>query len=113
MLCPRYDHGGTFTLTTAFGASASLNFNGTSVWIYGARRDNHAPFNSTIDGRNYFDDGYSSVNLFRTVLFPATQLDGGTLHTVSIMDSVVDVNRPYLDIDSVCFGSVSIFCFLP
>jgi len=101
-------------LTTAFGASASLTFNGTAIWIYGARRDNHARFNTTLDGTAYFDDGYSSVNLFQEVLFAGLQLDSGTLHTVSIVDSVVDANRPYLDIDSVCIGSGPIlFYFVP
>ena len=100
--CPRYDHNGTFTLTTVFGASASLNFNGTAVWIYGAKRDNHGPYNTTLDGSPFYDNGYSSTNIFQQVLFPGLGLSNATLHTVSIADSPTTANDPYLDIDSVC-----------
>jgi hypothetical protein len=90
-----------------------LTFNGTAVWIYGARRDNHAQFNTTLDGMTYFGNGYSSVNLFQQVLFPGLELDNGTLHEVSIVDWVVDADRPYLDIDSVCFCfGLVLFCLL-
>ena len=102
---PRYDHNGTFTLTTQFGATASVTFNGTGVWIYGAKRGNHAPYNTTLDGRTFFDDGYSSTDKFQQVLFSGPGLDSGT-HTVSIVDSVVDAERPYLDIDSVRLGLI-------
>lgn len=101
-LCSSYDHNGTFTLTTVFGASASLSFNGTAVWIYGAKRNNYAPFNTTFDGTIYYDNAYSSINLFQQVLFARTNRTN-TLHTVSIADSVEDPNDPYLDIDSVRF----------
>ena len=102
--CPRYDNNGTFTLTTVFGASASLDFNGTAVWIYGAKRDNHAPFNTTLDGKTYYDTGYSTKNLFQQVLFPGLELSNAILHNVSIVDSVTNADDPYLDIDSVCLG---------
>ena len=104
--CPRYDNNGTFTLTTTFGASASLTFNGTAVWIYGAKRDNHAPFNTTLDGKTYYDTGYSAKNLFQQVLFPGLELSNAILHNVSIVDSVTNAEDPYLDIDSVCLGLV-------
>ena len=101
----RYDHNGTFTLTTQFGASASVTFNGTAVWIYGARRGNHAPYNTTLDGKTFFDDGYSSVDEFQQVLFSGAGLGGGS-HAVTIVDSVVDAGRPYLDVDSVCMNGL-------
>lgn len=107
---PRYNHG-TFTLTTQFGASASITFNGTGVWIYGAKRGNHAPYNTTLDGRTVFNDGYSSVDMFQQVLFAGDGLDPGT-HTVSIADSVVDAEKPYLDIDSVCLFSPGAYCIV-
>ena len=89
-------------MTTQFGASASVTFNGTAVWIYGARRNNHGPFNTTLDGMTYYDNGYSSVNLFQQVLFPWVGNGSEEFHTVSIADSPVDTTKPYLDIDWVC-----------
>ncbi|KAF9653279.1 hypothetical protein BDM02DRAFT_3087395 [Thelephora ganbajun] len=97
-----YDHNGTFTLTTQFGASASMTFNGTGVWIYGAKRDNHGPYNTTLDGRTSSDTGYSSINLLQRVLFSGTGLASGN-HTVSIVNSLVDNSKPYLDIDSIVY----------
>lgn len=82
-----------------------MTFNGTAVWIYGAKRDNHGPYNTTLDGRTFFDNGYSSVNIFGQVLFSAVGLASGS-HTVSIVNSLVDTEKPYLDIDSVRLGLV-------
>lgn len=88
-------------MTTTFGASASLSFNGTGVWIYGAKRSNHGPYNVTLDGTTYFDNGYYDGQVFQQILFSAVGLDGTTPHLVTIANSRVDAIRPYLDIDSV------------
>jgi len=82
-----------------------VTFNGTGVWIYGAKRDNHGKYNASLDGNPFFDDGYSSVNIFRQVLFPGPGLASGT-HTVSVMNSFEDTAKPYLDIDSVSLSLV-------
>jgi hypothetical protein len=37
----RYSNGGTFTLCNTLGGSATFTFNGTQVYVYGAKRDNH------------------------------------------------------------------------
>ena len=97
----RYDNNGTFTLTTVYGATATLTFNGTGVWIYGAKRGNHGPYNTTLDGSVSTDDGFFDGDLFQQVLFSAMELDGTTPHTVSITNSPTDTEGPYLDIDSV------------
>ena len=105
----RYSNG-TFTLTTQFGASASVTFNGTDVWIFGAKRGNHAPYNTTLDGSQSNDNGYSSVDRFQQVLFHQPNLTSGS-HTVSIADSVQDSGKPYLDIDWVRLGLASFVSF--
>ena len=96
----RYDHD-SFTLTTKYGASASLTFNGTAIWIYGAKRDNHGPYNITLDGKVFTDNGFYDGQIFNEVLFSAVELTGTKPHTVSIINSLKDPKRPYLDIDSV------------
>ena len=88
-------------MTSTFGASATLTFNGTAVWIYGAMRSNHGFYNVTLDGQMYQDNGYYGSDIFQQVLFAASGLDGTTPHTVSIMNSPTDSIRRFLDVDSV------------
>jgi hypothetical protein len=101
MIAVSYSNNGTFTVTTTYGASASLTFNGTAVWIYGAKRANHGPYNITLDGQTYRDDGFYGGQAFQQVLFSAVGLNGTKPHTVSIVNSHTDAARPYLDIDLV------------
>ena len=100
----RYTDNGTFTLTTTYGASASFTFNGPAVWIFGAKRSNHGPYNITLDGQVYEDDGFYDGQAFQQVLFSAVGLDNAKTHTVEIINSYTDSTKPYLDIDSVSFG---------
>lgn len=97
----RYDNNGTFTLTTDYGASATLTFNGTTIWVYGAKRGNHGPYNVTLDGKVFTDDGFYDGQAFQQLLFSAVELDATKPHTVSITNSFTDSDRPFLDIDSV------------
>ena len=108
----RYSNG-TFTLTEQFNASASLAFNGTSVWIYGSTGPTQATsFNGTIDGLTYNDTAYSATPLFQQVLFAATGRSIGN-HLVTIVDNVHDLAQSYLDVDYVSVRSCSrLFFFL-
>ncbi|KAF9793502.1 hypothetical protein BJ322DRAFT_1035054 [Thelephora terrestris] len=99
-----YTNNGTYTLTATYGASASLTFNGTAIWIYGARRSTHGQYNISLDGQlSYYDDGYSGSPLFQQVLFAAVGLDGTKPHTVSIINAYTDPVAPYLDVDSIVY----------
>lgn len=51
-LYPSYSNDGTFTLTNAASATAIFEFNGTGVWLYGAKRPNHGTYSVTLDGVN-------------------------------------------------------------
>lgn len=88
-------------MTTTYGASTTLTFNGTAIWIYGAKRENHGPYSTTLDGSVFTDDGYYDGRLFQQVLFSAVGLDGTVPHTVSITNMPTNDSRPYLDVDSV------------
>lgn len=52
ILNPSYSNGGTFTLTNATSATATFEFNGTGVWLYGAKRPNHGTYSVLMDGEN-------------------------------------------------------------
>ena len=98
----RYDNNGTWRFTRELGAFAAFYFKGTSVWIYGAKRDNHGEYTVELDTQPYPPiDGFSDVGLFQQVLFSAVELDNTRSHLVMIQNTYTDVARPYLDIDSV------------
>ncbi|KAJ8462101.1 hypothetical protein ONZ45_g18058 [Pleurotus djamor] len=93
----RYSNGGTFTLTTNASASASFDFNGTAVWIFGAKRFNH-------DGAVQTFDGLAIPPEFQVPLFAASQLQPGP-HSVTITNRRTEDNKPFLDIDFITWTS--------
>lgn len=40
----------TFHATQELGAAAKFTFNGTGIYLFGARRDNHGQYGVSIDG---------------------------------------------------------------
>ena len=81
----RYSNNGALTLTATHGAYATLTFNGTAVWIYGAKRGNHGPYDITLDGNDSEYDDYDS-DISQQALFSVVGLDA---------------TRPYFGIDFV------------
>ncbi|KAJ6524014.1 hypothetical protein B0H19DRAFT_880169, partial [Mycena capillaripes] len=88
---------GTFTLCNTLGSSATFTFNGTQVFVYGAKRDNHGPYSITLDGSTTTFDGFSRTALW-TTLFVSDALTQG-LHTVTVTNQMRNPNNAYLDID--------------
>ncbi|KAJ7828794.1 hypothetical protein B0H14DRAFT_2366990 [Mycena olivaceomarginata] len=89
--------GGTFTLCNTLGGSATFTFNGTQVYVYGAKRDNHGPYSITLDGTTTTFDGFSETALW-TTLFVSDLLAQG-LHTVTVTNQMRNSTSAYLDID--------------
>ncbi|KAJ6526622.1 hypothetical protein DFH09DRAFT_1328465 [Mycena vulgaris] len=102
-LASSYSNGGTFTLCTTQGSSATFTFNGTQVYVFGAKRENHSPYTVTLDGTATPFDGFSSVPIFST-LFVSNVLPQG-LHTVTITNELTDTTKPFLDIDFITWTS--------
>ncbi|KAJ7120175.1 hypothetical protein C8R44DRAFT_541939, partial [Mycena epipterygia] len=88
---------GTFTVCNTKGCSATFSFNGTQVWIYGSKRDNHGPYSVKMDGNTMEYDGFSADDEY-TSLFDSGSLKQGQ-HTVVITNIMKDTKRPYIDID--------------
>ena len=82
-------------------ASASLVFKGTSVWVYGAKRNISGKYEIGLDGQYVTLDGFSDVGLFQQVLFSAVDLNGSEWHSLSIVDRDTGTAGLYLDVDSV------------
>ena len=85
-----------------------MTFNGTAVWIYGAKGDNQGLYNVTLDDKTYYEDGYSSVYYYNSgqVLFFSGVGLASRLHSLFIVNLITDTAKPYLDIDSVSLGLV-------
>ncbi|KAJ6562356.1 hypothetical protein B0H19DRAFT_943191 [Mycena capillaripes] len=97
--------GGTFTLSTTKGSSASFTFTGTQVWVYGAKRSNHGPYTVTIDKTTQQFDGFSAKDNF-TAIFDSGSLSSGQ-HTVVITNNENDAKKSFLDIDYITWSTDS------
>ena len=106
----RYDNNGTWRFTDSLSALAGFSFKGTSVWIYGAKRNNHGGYSIGFDGQEYPPDdgqdyprfdGFNDGGLFQQVLFSAVELDNTEWHSLYILNAYLDPARPYLDVDLV------------
>ncbi|KAJ7145792.1 hypothetical protein C8R44DRAFT_689877 [Mycena epipterygia] len=94
-----YSNNGTFTLCTTQGSSASYIFNGTQVYVFGAKRENHGPYSVNLDGISTPFNGFSADAIFGT-LFVSDVLKQG-LHTVTVTNELNDTTKPFLDIDFI------------
>ena len=94
---------GTFTLSVETGANATFSFNGTAIWLFGAKRFNHGLYNITLDGQTTTMNGYSpGTGIFQTPLFTQTHLTN-TLHTITLTNAGLNSNpfSNFLDLDYV------------
>ncbi|THG98734.1 hypothetical protein EW026_g3508 [Hermanssonia centrifuga] len=80
---------GTFHATQEYGASATLVFNGSAVYIFGARRDNHDYYTTTLDGMSTTG---------------ATNL-GGQQHRLVLTNTFTTPADPWVDIDYMVITS--------
>ncbi|KAJ6476281.1 hypothetical protein C8R45DRAFT_753943, partial [Mycena sanguinolenta] len=98
-----YSNGGTFTLCTTQGSSATFTFNGTQVFVNGAKRSNHGPYSITLDGTQTTFQGFSADAVFGP-LFVSDVLPQG-LHTVTLTNQVTNASLPFLDLDFITWTS--------
>ncbi|KAJ7746266.1 hypothetical protein B0H16DRAFT_1321151 [Mycena metata] len=94
----------TLTLCSTQGSYATFTFNGTAIWIFGAKRPNHGPYSVALDNIVTFYDGYADPEIFQTPLF-ATQNLADTTHTVIITNQETNANVFFLDIDFITWTS--------
>lgn len=94
---------GTFTINDVTNGTAWFSFNGTGVWVYGAKRSNHYTYNVQLDGNTYGPyDGYSPTQNFLQVLFNSTGLTQG-MHNLTLTNTAT--NSSYVDIDLIVWQS--------
>jgi hypothetical protein len=82
----------------AQNSSANFSFNGTGVYLYGAKRSNHGAYAVSLDGQITSGNGSSpNAELFEQLLFSAVDLPYGT-HELVLTNTAAP---QYLDLDSV------------
>jgi hypothetical protein len=90
--------GSSFRTTSAQGAAASFDFNGTGVWLFGARNSTYGDYIISVDGQVVSQgNAGSSTAQFQTALGGTSGLPMGK-HTVVLTNSGSGV-----DLDSVVF----------
>ncbi|KAI4527471.1 hypothetical protein K525DRAFT_264179 [Schizophyllum commune Loenen D] len=95
-----YSDGGTFTVTQTAGTRASFTFNGTNVYVYGAKRFNHGAYSVELDGIKNNYNGSSDEELFQQLLFSSGPLEGNGPHTLYLQcDGSGDYG--WLDLDYI------------
>lgn len=94
---------GTFTTNNVTNGAVSFSFNGTGVWIYGAKRSNHNTFTVQLDGATYGPyTGYYPTQEFMQVLFNQTGLTQG-MHNLTLTNT--GTGNTYVDIDIIVWQS--------
>lgn len=88
---------GTFTTNNVTDGSVTFNFNGTTVWIYGANRPNHGSYTVEVDGATYPAYDGAGNNLFQQPLFNTSLSQA--MHTVKLTNTAS--GSLYVDIDMV------------
>ncbi|KAI6099323.1 hypothetical protein EDD16DRAFT_1764929 [Pisolithus croceorrhizus] len=94
---------GTFSTNTVPNGAAWFSFNGTGVWVYGAKRSNHNNYTIQLDGTTYGPfSGYYPTQEFLQVLFSQTGLTQG-MHNLTLTNTAT--NDSYVDIDLIVWQS--------
>ncbi|KAJ7470798.1 hypothetical protein FB451DRAFT_1368038 [Mycena latifolia] len=91
---------GTFTLSDTQGSYATFTFNGTAIWVYGAKRPNHGTYSVALDNNITVNDGFSSDSIIQTPLFMATNL-ADTTHSMTITNQETNASLAFLDLDFI------------
>jgi hypothetical protein len=111
----------TFHATQMQGASMTLQFFGTAIYVAGAKRGNHVSdpahfldvlyrtfafqdqFTATVDDNASIRNSFApDPGLYKQILFSQTGLES-TYHTLVMTDTFTRNDRPFLDIDYVEF----------
>ncbi|KAI0783846.1 hypothetical protein BC629DRAFT_529054 [Irpex lacteus] len=95
----------TFHATNASDATATVTFNGSAVYLYGAFRGNHDVYRVTLDGDNTFRNGRSNgSDEFQQVMFSATGLSRDQ-HELVLKNNYTTTIPSYVDVDYVVITS--------
>ncbi|KAG9316491.1 hypothetical protein JVU11DRAFT_2532 [Chiua virens] len=89
---------GTFTVNSVTDATATFNFNGTQIWLYGAHRGNHGTYTIQLDSASYPNLNGGGADAFQQSLFNTSISQGS--HTLKLINTGSG-NTSDVDIDLV------------
>ncbi|KAG0701367.1 hypothetical protein DFH29DRAFT_990137 [Suillus ampliporus] len=92
---------GTSQRSNVVGSVAKFSFDGTAVWIYGAKRSNYGNYTVTLDNTSSVYNGEANPDEFQQVLFTQGGLTQGP-HTVSLTNTGPTPGS-WFDIDMVAW----------
>ncbi|KAI0091114.1 hypothetical protein BDY19DRAFT_886314 [Irpex rosettiformis] len=95
---------GTFHPTNYTGATATLTFNGSAVYLYGAFRGNHDQYSVTLDGTTTVKNGYSNGEKFQQLMFSATNLNN-VQHQLVLKNTYTTTGPSWVDVDYILVTS--------
>ncbi|KAI0783837.1 hypothetical protein BC629DRAFT_1723730 [Irpex lacteus] len=97
---------GTFHATDQLGAKATLTFNGSAVYLYGAFRPNHDIYWTTLDGSTSIRNGNpnSTENLFQRLMYSAEDLSSEQ-HQLIVENKYNTSGPSWVDVDYVLVTS--------
>ncbi|KAF8318029.1 hypothetical protein DL93DRAFT_2055029, partial [Clavulina sp. PMI_390] len=81
--------------------AAGLSFNGTGIWVVGARRSNHGLYTASVDGNSLTANGYANPDEQQQLLFGVSDLPQKA-HTFTVVNKGnSDGSNAYFDIDYI------------
>jgi len=89
----------TWHTTSSLGASATLKFNGTGIWIFGSHKPVYGTYNISVDGRSVFGNAQSPTASFQKLLGGQSGLANGP-HTAVFTNTG---RGSAVDLDSIIF----------
>ncbi|KAI6100380.1 hypothetical protein EDD16DRAFT_1693250 [Pisolithus croceorrhizus] len=102
VLLARY-YFGTYATSSVPNRTVSFLFNGTGVWLYGAKRNTRNGYTIELDGTTYGPySAYNANEEFLQVLFSQTSLAQG-MHNLSL--TYAGINDSSVDIDLIVWQS--------
>jgi hypothetical protein len=85
------------TLTTLQSSTASFSFNGTGVYLYGAKRWNHGSYTVTVDGVIVQNASGVGDDIYQALLYGISDMEYGLHHII-----LTNTGAPsYVDLDYV------------
>ncbi|KAJ7162876.1 hypothetical protein C8R46DRAFT_330317 [Mycena filopes] len=113
---PNFSGGGS-TFTNANNASVSFSFNGSAIYVFGDKKNDHGLYSAILDGGapQIFNGisgcggafGMTCEQMKPTLAYFASNLDSG-VHNLSITN-IAGVNNSFFDLDSVVLSVPSVY----
>ncbi|OCF45409.1 hypothetical protein I317_00654 [Kwoniella heveanensis CBS 569] len=104
----RYSNG-TFHASNTAGDSATFEWDGGCIWLFGAKRPNHGNFSTSLDGADKVistTESENKVDLFEQVVYTSGEIQRGS-HKLVVINEVgyegLDESYAWLDIDYIIY----------